>query len=64
MTFPNFWGALNWAMPVAILLLVALSAVVWSYFVSNGSSGLKVLLGCLKFGAIGLLAICLLEPMN
>ena len=63
MTFPNFWGALNWTIPVAIILLIALVVVVWGYFVSGGSFRLKLFLAGVKLAAIGLLAICLLEPM-
>ncbi len=64
MIIPNFWGALSWITPVAIFVLVAIVAVVWSYSVSRGGSGSKWLLGLLKIAAFLLLAICLLEPMN
>jgi uncharacterized membrane protein len=61
---PNDWGALDWAIPVAIIMLFAIIAVVWTYAVSIGSFRQKLLLGLLKLSAFVLLAICLLEPLN
>jgi len=64
MTFPNAWGAPSWFLPVGILLVIGLAILAWSYARSRASGPMKVLLTTLKLVAIGLLALCLLEPME
>ena len=62
--FPNAWGSMDWLIPIAIVLLVALAVLVWSYAQSQASIGLKTLLIVMKIAALVLLAICLLEPLQ
>ena len=64
MMFPNYWGSWDWIGSVAILLAVAVAVILWSYARARGSLWLKLSLGLVKFIAIGLLVVCLLEPMN
>ncbi|MFK7767628.1 MAG: hypothetical protein AB8B55_10445 [Mariniblastus sp.] len=61
---PNAWGATDWLLPSAILLIVALAVLVWAYARSNASGGLKTVLIVIKIASMALLAICLLEPLQ
>ncbi|MBL9169530.1 MAG: hypothetical protein JNN07_17455 [Verrucomicrobiales bacterium] len=57
------FNALNWLMPAALLLLVALVFLAWGYRNSRLSPAYKLL--CLSLKILGLiaLALCLLEPV-
>ena len=63
MMFPNAWGALDWALPVTILVVLGLAVIAWTYFRAPGSNRFKLVLAGLKLAALALLALCLLEPM-
>ena len=62
-SLPNSWAALEWLVPVIILMLVALAVLAFTYWRAQASGGLKGLLVAMKLAALGLLAICLLEPV-
>ncbi|MFT5300914.1 MAG: putative membrane protein [Mariniblastus sp.] len=59
---PNAWGASDWLWPLVALLAVGLAVIIWSYTRAQASHGLRAALVILKFVALALLAICLLEP--
>lgn len=64
MILPNSWAAMNWLVPVGILLLVAAAIIIWSYLRSPIAPGYRAGLVLVKSVALVLLAICLLEPMH
>lgn len=64
MTFPNTWNALDWWIPALVMVIVALPIVFWADWSRRMSFPFKLVLSACKVGAIGLLAFCLLEPMQ
>ena len=61
---PNAWGAASWALPVGLLTAVGFAVLIWAYMRSRTSGGMKALLTAMKMVSLGLLALCLLEPMQ
>ena len=57
------WGAPNWLPAVAILGLVSVVIIIWSYRQSSNRSGFRILAGLLKITGIAALLFCLLEPL-
>jgi uncharacterized membrane protein len=58
------WGAPDWALPaLAIAIVIALLSL-WSYGTDRARSSLHLLSLLLKWAAVGLLALCLLDPMQ
>ncbi len=64
MIFPNAWGSTDWLLPISLLVLAGLAVLVWTYARARASIGLRILLAGMKFAALLLLAICLLEPLQ
>ena len=62
--FPDAWGAQDWLLPVGLLLAVGLVVLIWAYARCRTSGGIKTSLLVMKIAALGLLGICLLEPMQ
>lgn len=63
MSFPDSWGALDWLVPISLILLICLGVIIRAYWQVANSSTLRTFLGITKFSAIVLLCACLLEPM-
>lgn len=61
---PDSWNALHWWLPALIAALVAIPVAIWSNFSRQLSPGRSSILSVLKAIAIGLLVLCLLEPIN
>ena len=61
---PDTWNALHWWMPAAMAMLLAIPFVLWSNFSRQISSARGGFLSLAKIAAIGLLVLCLLEPMD
>jgi len=61
---PDTWNATQWWLPALIAAILAIPIVFWSNLSRQISPGKGALLSVLKTIAIGLLALCLLEPMN
>ena len=64
MSLPNSWNALDWMTPAIIVFVVALPVIFYANWSRRISLPLKVLLTLMKSLALGLLALCLLEPMQ
>ncbi len=64
MTWPNSWNALDWWTPALLVIVVALPIVFWADWSRRVSFPIKLILSASKVVAIGLLACCLLEPMQ
>ena len=62
--FPDSWGAQEWLLPIGLLLAVGMAVLIWAYARSRTSVGTKASLLAMKIAALGLLGICLLEPMQ
>ena len=58
------FGAPSWIVPSVILFLIIGGAVAWSYSAKNTIPPVRLIAAILKLIAIGLLAICLLQPMR
>jgi hypothetical protein len=58
------WGAPDWAWPAAAIAISLLALVLWSYRSVGGIGPLRFVCGLLKLVAIGLLAVCLLQPLR
>lgn len=58
------WGAPQWAVPAMLIAGVLAALVLWSYLRPDVSKPIRFAAGMLKLIAIGLLALCLLEPMR
>ena len=56
------WGAPQWALPAAVLLVAALVALGWGYWKIHLPTRWKIASFGLKAAALILLALCLLEP--
>ncbi len=59
---PNSWGAIDWWIPAAIMLLIAAAMIVWGYTRAKSGVAVKTGLMLIKLTAFALLLICLLEP--
>ncbi len=64
MSWPNYWSAEDWLYPGIGLFVAALLAVGWSYLRARASGWIKVVSPLLKLIGVGLLVLCLLEPMR
>ena len=64
MSWPHGWMADSWLYPCLLLALLAAWGVVRGYRRAAGSWQLKSLLACLKLVGIGLLLLCLVEPLR
>ena len=58
------WGAPEWTIPAALIVVVLASLVIWNYAQRGVLAGIRVTAGLLKLAAIVLLAICLLQPLR
>jgi len=61
---PDTWNALHWWLPALIAALLAIPVVFWSNLSRQISPQRGFALSALKMIAIGLLVLCLLEPMS
>ena len=61
---PDTWNAMHWWLPALIAALLAIPIVFWSNFSRQISNGRGLILSALKAIAVGLLVLCLLEPMS
>ena len=61
---PDTWNALHWWLPALIAALLAIPVVFWSNLSRQISALRGFTLSALKTIAIGLLVLCLLEPMS
>lgn len=57
------WGAADWAWPAAIIAAVVSLLVIDSYRRRGGPTWMRITAATLKIIAIGLVALCLVEPM-
>src|SRR5436189_6474805 len=57
------WGAPGWLAIAATGAALLLALLVWGYWRTGPSRGVRVLAGCLKAAGILVLALCLLEPL-
>jgi len=58
------WGAPQWLVPVALLALTAVATLAWSYRRAAGPARTRVVAALLKAAGIGVLALCLLDPLS
>jgi uncharacterized membrane protein len=56
-------GARAWLFPAIALALIALAAMVWSYFAAHTPGWLRGVCLLLKAAAVILIAVCLIEPL-
>lgn len=56
-------GARSWLVPAVLLAVVALVALLWTYWRTASTSWLRAVCTLLKASAVVLIAICLVEPM-
>ena len=61
---PDTWNALHWWLPALIAAILAIPIVFWSNFSRQISPRRGFVLSIMKAIAIGLLVLCLLEPMS
>ena len=61
---PDTWISLHWWLPALIAAILAIPIVFWSNFSRQISPRRGFVLSIIKTIAIGLLVICLLEPMS
>lgn len=57
------WGAPGWQLPAAAIAIVCALALVWGYWRVPGAAWLKGVCAALKLAALGLLVLCLMEPL-
>jgi uncharacterized membrane protein len=57
-------GSPEWVWPAAIIFCVSAALILWSYLQRGTSSLVRLLAAALKLTAIGLIALCLLQPMR
>ena len=57
-------GAPEWVWPATIIFCVSAGLILWSYLQRGTSSVVRLLAAALKITAIGLIALCLLQPMR
>jgi uncharacterized membrane protein len=60
---PDTWNAIDWWIPAAISFAIALPVILWANWSRRVSTPIKLFLSTTKALAVGLLALCLLEPM-
>ena len=58
------WGAPQWLIPAAVIAAVLALLVLWNYLSGRSIGRLGLLAAGLKLCAVGLIAICLLEPLR
>lgn len=58
------WGSPDWAWPAAIIALIVALLSIWSYGLSRAKSTVHLLSLLVKLFAIGLITVCLLDPMQ
>jgi uncharacterized membrane protein len=58
------WGAPEWVIPAAIIAVVSLVVLVWSYTRTSGPTHVRAIAATLKAIGIGLLTLCLLDPLS
>ncbi len=58
------WGAAEWMWPAVVIAFVLAGLVLWSYLQPEAAGPIRLSAAALKLMAIGLLAFCLLEPMQ
>lgn len=58
------WGAPDWVVPVVAIAVCLSALVIWNYAQRGTFGPARLLATLLKLCAIGLLAICLLQPMR
>ena len=61
---PDTWNAVHWWLPAVAAAMLAIPIVFWSNFSRQIGAGRSFALSAMKAIAIGLLALCLLEPMS
>lgn len=61
---PDAWNSLQWWIPALVASLLAIPVVLWSNFSRQISPQRGITLSAMKSIAIGLLVLCLLEPVN
>ena len=61
---PDAWNSLQWWLPALVAVLLAIPVVLWSNFSRQISPQRGFILSAMKTMAIGLLVLCLLEPVN
>ncbi len=59
----HYVGASDWTIPVALIGLTFVALILWSYLRAATSSAVRLMAALLKIAAIGLLLLCLLEPL-
>jgi hypothetical protein len=64
MSLPDLISAPEWRPLVTGLLAVFAIALVWTYARCRASAGVRLACALLKAAAVGLLGLCLLEPMQ
>ncbi|QDT12238.1 hypothetical protein [Stieleria marina] len=58
------WGAPTWLLPTAVIGAVVAALVVWNYSQRGIVAPVRLFATLLKLAAIGLIALCLLQPMR
>jgi len=58
------WGAPQWAVPATVFALVFTVVLVWSYLRTPGANHVRMIAATLKAVGIGLLVLCLLDPLS
>ncbi|MGB7347566.1 MAG: hypothetical protein WBD20_25310 [Pirellulaceae bacterium] len=58
------WGAPSWVIPTIVIAIVMAALVIWNYSQRGIVTPVRLFATLLKLAAIGLIAICLLQPMR
>lgn len=58
------WASPQWLVPVAVVAALLSGLTIWNYGQSNAMGNVRWVAAALKIAAIGLAAICLLQPMR
>ena len=58
------WGAPHLIVPVVAISLIVAAIVIWNYSQRGIASPIRMVATLLKLAAVGLIALCLLEPMR
>lgn len=58
------WGAPQWLVPALTVAVVSALVLVWSYLRTPGATHIRAIAATLKAVGIGLLIVCLLDPLS
>ncbi|TWT76389.1 hypothetical protein CA13_68830 [Planctomycetes bacterium CA13] len=59
-----YWGSPDWVWPIVVVVTLLALLTIWNYWRNRASGVFGLIAAVLKLAAIGLIAICLLEPMR